>query len=123
MKLYEGLFILPPDVMGDARKNQMINLENMIQKFNGKVHQRHEVGRRVLGYAMKRFKEGYLVAIDFDMDPASQDGYRKALELQEDVLSYMIIAKDAKQEAAAKAPRVPKKAAVPAPQPQKAVQS
>lgn len=93
MKMYEGFFILPPDAASDARKTQMNVLETTLQKFGGKILQRHELGRKPLGYLLKKFREGYHVVIDFDMEPTQQQELRKTLELQEDILKYMITVK------------------------------
>ena len=93
MKLYEGFFILPPDATGDVQKTQINNLETTIQKFSGKVAQRHELGRRPLGYTLKKFREGYHVVLDFEMDPPTVQELRKNLELQDGLLKYMITVK------------------------------
>ena len=103
MKYYEGFFILPPDATTEARKTQVSGAEGLVQKFGGKVIQRQEVGRRFLGYPVKKFKEGYMMTLDFEMDPASQIAFRNALELHEDILKFMITIKTKKQEAAASA--------------------
>ncbi len=98
MKTYEGFFVLPPDATADVRKTQMNVLETTIQKFGGKISQRHELGRKPLGYLLKKFREGYHVVIDFDMEPTQQQELRKTWELQEDLLKYMVTVKIPKPE-------------------------
>lgn len=107
MKVYEGFFVLPPDATADARKNQLAALENSIQKAGGKITQRQELGRRPLGYMIRKFKDGYMICWDFEMDPASQEGFRRTIELQEDIIKYMITNKVAPSENAAAAQAKP----------------
>ena len=94
MKSYEGYFVLPPDATIDMRKNQIKALEEMVKKFQGRVIQKTELGRRFLGYPVRKFKEGYAVVVDFESEPKEQDAFRKALDLHEDVIKYMITIKE-----------------------------
>ncbi len=105
MKLYEGFFILPPDATNDARKTQITNLETSIQKFGGKIVQRIELGRKPIGYMLKKFREGYQVVVDFEMNPPSVQDLRKVLELQEDTLKYMVTVKVPKPDLPQVAPK------------------
>lgn len=103
MKMYDGFFILPADATTEQRKSQLQALENLIQKFNGRVAQKNELGRRPIGYMLKKSREGFMVTLDFEMDPSSQPGFRQALELHEDLLKFMITVKEQKETAPANA--------------------
>ena len=110
MKAYEGVFIFPPEAAGDGRKAQLKSLEDLIVKFQGAVIQKNEWGKRPLGYPLRKFREGYFVVADFEMPTSQAVEFRKSLELQEDIMKYMItIKKEAKPEKkpAAKAPAAP----------------
>lgn len=111
MKAYEGVFIFPPESAGDARKTQLKNLDDLIVKFQGSVIQKNEWGKKLLGYPLKKFREGYVVVTDFEMPSLQATEFRKSLELQEDLLKYMITIKvavkpDKKAASAAAAPAV-----------------
>ena len=93
MKPYEGMFILPPEATADARKAQIASLEELIGKHRGGVLQKNEWGKRSLGYLIRKFSEGYVVVVDFEMDPTQTEAFRKALELHEAVLKFMITVK------------------------------
>ena len=95
MKAYEGVFIFPPEAGADARKTQLKNLDDTIAKFQGSVIQKNEWGKKQLGYPLKKFREGYVVVTDFEMPTSQTIEFRKTLELQEDLLKYMIIIKAA----------------------------
>ena len=93
MKAYEGIFIFPPESAADARKAQLKNLDDIISKFQGSIIQKNEWGKKPLGYPIKKFREGYVVVTDFEMPTSQATEFRKMLELQEDVLKYMITVK------------------------------
>ena len=105
MKSYEGVFIFPPEAASDARKVQLKNLEDLIGKFEGSVQQKTEWGKKPLGYPIKKFREGWVVVADFQMNPAGATEFRKMLELQEDLLKYMITVKQEGKAEKKSAPR------------------
>lgn len=115
MKAYEGYFILPPEAALDARKQQLKMMDDTIKKFNGKVLQKTEIGKRFLGYSIRKHREGYAVVVDFELEPRQQDGFRRAMELQEDIVKFMITVKTAVPQAEkAEAPKTtPRPAAAP----------
>lgn len=90
MKKYECLFIFPPEVTGEARKDPSGEATKWIEKFQGKVIQKTDLGKRSIGYSIKKFKEGKVLVFDFEMDPARVQEFRKELELQEGLLKYTV---------------------------------
>lgn len=96
MKSYEGLFIFPPDSTPDVRKNQLKNLDDLITRFKGQITQKTEWGRKPLGYAIKKFQEGYCMVYDFQMETSQATDFRKGLQLQEDVIKFMVTLKNMK---------------------------
>lgn len=96
MKLYEGIFVLSPQASADERKAQEQALENLIKKFEGRVTERHDWGRRPLGYPVKKFKEGFFVILVFELPTLKLAELRKTLELHPDLLKFMITVKNPK---------------------------
>ena len=108
MTSYEGIFIFPPDSAGDARKAQLKTLDDSIAKFQGSIVQKNEWGKKMLGYPLKKFREGYVVVTDFNMPSLQAIEFRKNLELQEDLLKYMVTVKaKVKPEKKAEVPPAP----------------
>ena len=97
MKSYELVVILPPDSGPDERKAQEKALEDLVGRGKGKVVQKTEIGKRPLGYLLRKFKEGVFLFWELSMEPASIDELRKGLELRDDVLSYMLTIKPSKE--------------------------
>ena len=106
MEVYEAVFIFPPESAAEARKSQLKSLDDLFAKFQGEIIQKTEWGKRPLGYPVRKFREGYFLLVDYKMDPARATEFRKALELQEELLKFMNCVKDIKKEtkAAAKLP-------------------
>ncbi|MDD5216711.1 MAG: 30S ribosomal protein S6 [Candidatus Omnitrophica bacterium] len=123
MKAYEGVFIYPPDSGTDTREREFRTLDDLIKKFQGTITEKIDLGRRQLGYSLKKFRDGYFLVLHFQMDPAKIDEFRKALELSEEVLKYMLTVKDLKaaaklaKRAAAQAAKPAAPAPAPAPSP------
>ena len=49
-----------------------------------------EVGTRKFGFKIGKFAEGKVFSIQYQMDPAQADGFRKALEMEEKLLSFTL---------------------------------
>ena len=98
MKSYEGLFFLTPEATIEIRKNQLKNIEAILEKFKGKITQTVEWGKRVFGYPVKKHKESHVMVLDFQLDPLKLAEVRATFLLQEDILKFMITVKDTKLE-------------------------
>ena len=107
MKPYEGVFIFPPESAPEERKTQLKSLDDLIAKFHGEIVQKMEWGKRPLGYAIRKFREGHFLIVDFKMSPSGMAEFRKNLDLQDSLLKYMVTVKDTKvdKKAAAKPPQ------------------
>lgn len=94
MKSYEGTFIFPPEQSTDLQKAQVQQVEDLIKKCKGSVVQKTEWGKKTLGYPIRKFREGYVVFLEFQMDTTQAPEFRKALELQERLIKFMITVKN-----------------------------
>ena len=98
MRQYDGLFIFTPRETADNRKRQISNLENLIKKHEGTIIQKSEWGDKLMGYPIRKHKEGYFLVLEFTMNPAQMTSFRNALELQDDLLKLMITVYNAKKQ-------------------------
>jgi ribosomal protein S6 len=96
MRNYEGVFIFPPDVSADAKRKQEQDLEDILGKFGGTVSSKVEIGKKPLGYEVRKFREGQVYIYDFQMKPDKASGFRKALDLLGGLIKYMITVKSEK---------------------------
>ena len=90
MKKYEGLFIFPPEITGESHKDPAAEVTKWIEKFQGKVIQKTDLGKKALGHMIRKYKDGRMFLFDFEMDPSRTQEFRKELELQENLLKYMV---------------------------------
>ncbi len=88
MKAYEGLFIF--SVEAAAQDNVAAEVTAWIQRFEGVVEQVTEVGTRKLGFKIRKFTEGKVFAVSYQMNPAQAEAFRKALEMEEKLLSFTL---------------------------------
>ena len=110
MKSYEGFFVFPPESTPEVRKQQLKNLDDLIAKHKGQVAQKTEWGKKPLGYIIKKHQEGYGMIYDFQMDPAQATEFRKGLELQEDLIKFMVTVKVVAKAEKVSKPSAPKPA-------------
>lgn len=115
MNSYEGVFIFPPDIAPDARKAQFKSLDELFAKAGAEIVQKTEWGKKTLGYTIKKFNEGHYLIVDYKMNPAKTEEFRKAVELQDSIIKYMITARDleAEKKAAAAKAKITRPAAAP----------
>jgi ribosomal protein S6 len=90
MKKYEGLFIFPPEITGESHKDPAGEVVMWIEKFLGKVIQKSDLGKKPLGHMIGKYKDGRTFVFEFEMDPSRAQDFRKEIELQENLLRYMV---------------------------------
>jgi len=90
MKKYEGLFIFPPEITGESQKDPASEVVKWIEKFQGKVIQKTDLGKRPLGHMIGKYRDGRTFVFEFEMSPSRAQDFRKELELQENLLRYMV---------------------------------
>ena len=90
MKKYEGLFIFPPEITGESHKDPAAEVVKWIEKFQGKVLQKTDLGKKKLGHMIRKYNDGRTFVFEFEMDPSRAQDFRKELELQENLLRYMV---------------------------------
>lgn len=88
---YEAIFIFPPEEGPEAWKEGEKRLEETLRRFGGRTLQRDDWGRRPLGYAIQKVREGRMLLWHFEMEASQVAGFRKALELDEKILKSMIV--------------------------------
>ncbi|MBI3316794.1 MAG: 30S ribosomal protein S6 [Candidatus Omnitrophica bacterium] len=113
MRWYDGAFVFHSEPSQDAKTQQLKTLEELIKKLGGQVREKMDLGRRPLGYGIKKQREGTLATVEFELDPAQMQELRKALQLFEGLLTFMITVKSVKREKKPKTKPAP--AAVKAP--------
>lgn len=105
MKLYECVVILPPNTSPEDRKKQEQAVTSAVEKAKGKVVDRKENGIKPLAYEIKKHKEGFVLIYTFNLDGAAVTEVNKVLQLNQDVIKYMLTCKDERLDAYAEVVR------------------
>ena len=90
MGLYEGLFIVQPDLSAEAQKTVFTQIEEPISKQGGTIETAQEWGRRALAYPIRKKREGVYYLVRFQLEPKSMDTLKKGYSLNESILGSLI---------------------------------
>ena len=90
MRSYEALVIFPAQTPGESIQDGKNVFEDTVKKHEGKVVTRNELGRRLLGYTVKKQKEGNFVSFVFELAPEKTDAFKRALQLSDEILKFTI---------------------------------
>ena len=93
MKKYEILLMLPIHTGAELQQADTSAFETALTKQGGKILHRTDMGRRFLGYIVKKTKEAQIVSFDFELSPDKINELRRALLLEEGILKFTLIVK------------------------------
>lgn len=93
MRPYEALFILPPDAGSGLSKEEEKHIEDLIRRWGGRPFDRTDLGPRLLGYPLRKHREGRLSVWNFEMEPVKLDEFRKTILLDEKILKVIVTRK------------------------------
>ncbi len=90
MPSYELTYVLRPlDDTALSAVNERIN--NLIASSGGEIIARNDWGKRHLAYPIKKLTEGIYVALQVNLPPTAVRTIERALQLNDDVLRYLMI--------------------------------
>ena len=96
MRNYEGVFIINPDLAGDAAKGASTQVQEMITKTGGRVDGLQDWGKRRLAYKIAKKHDGNYLVVNFQMDPKQTKKFEQSLRLNDNVIRYLLVNKDEK---------------------------
>ncbi|MFZ5802268.1 MAG: 30S ribosomal protein S6 [Candidatus Omnitrophota bacterium] len=92
MKKYELLAIFPPESGPDTRREELQAVEDAVKKVHGTLLERQEMGRRVLGYEVKKSREGFPLLFQLNLDPSKVADLNKILSMEPKVSKFTLSA-------------------------------
>lgn len=95
MRNYEGVLILNPDLPADQSKGVVAQVQEMVTKNGGRVDGLQEWGKRRLAYKIGKKHEGNYLIVNFQMDSKQTKKLEQAFRLNDGVLRYLLVNKDA----------------------------
>ena len=95
MRNYEGVFILNPDLAGDAAKGAVAQVQELVTKNGGRVDGLQEWGKRRLAYKIGKKQEGNYLLVNFQIDTQQTKKLEQSLRLNDQIIRYLLVNKDA----------------------------
>ena len=95
MRNYEGVIILNPDLAGEAAKGAVVQVQELVTKNGGRVDGLQEWGKRRLAYKIGKRQEGNYLVVNFQMDTQATKKLEQGLRLNDQVMRYLLVNKDA----------------------------
>lgn len=91
--LYEGMFVLGPNLTDEARMQLLEKIKSGITSRQGQIQKEHDMGRRKLAYKIQKHSEGYYVLIYFNLVSDGMKDFWHELSLMEEtgLLRYMTL--------------------------------
>ncbi len=93
MPSYELTYILRPlDEVALNTVNERV--ASFVSSSGGQVTARNDWGRRRFAYPIRKINEGYYVSLQVTLPPQAVRAVERALQLNDDVLRYLVIRLD-----------------------------
>ncbi len=90
MGLYEGFFIVTPDLTEANQKGILTQIEETITKQGGTLETAQEWGRRPLAYTIRKKREGVYYLVRFHLSPSALSTIRRNYKVNESILGTLI---------------------------------
>ena len=94
MRNYEMVFIIRPDMEGDDLDGVISDVEDLIERNEGKVTKVEPWGLRRMAYPIDDHQEGHYVLTTFELEPLSVASLERALTLRETVIRHLVVRLD-----------------------------
>ncbi|PID82604.1 MAG: 30S ribosomal protein S6 [Clostridiales bacterium] len=94
MNKYESIVVFRPDLEDEAREELLKKFTGIIEK-NGKVESVDDWGLKRLAYDIEKLSDGYFYLINFDSSPDLPKELERNYKINDKVLRYNVIRKDA----------------------------
>ena len=90
---YELIIAYKPILFDDLKKGAISKIDAIIKELDGSWEQVENHGKKLLAYEIKGMKEGHYVEYKLNMDSMKSDILVKELNLNQDVLRFLVIKK------------------------------
>ena len=86
MRLYESVVILNPHNTEEQMRGCVAKLEEIFKKYDAKLVNRVDWGRRPLGFHIQKLSEGFYMLVEFEANPAKLAEIQNAFRLADFIL-------------------------------------
>ncbi|MBU1862958.1 MAG: 30S ribosomal protein S6 [Candidatus Omnitrophica bacterium] len=96
VRQYECILIFDPTLDETVLTQEIKTAEDFIKNNGGNVSNKSVPKKTVLGYRIKRRKEGHYIILDFTLDTTKVKEFNNVLNLKETLLRFNLIVKKEK---------------------------
>ena len=93
MNKYESVIIVNPNVDEEGLKALEDKFTGLINE-KGKVESVESMGKKVLAYEIKKFKEATYVVFKFEADPSLISELERVYRITDDILKFIVVRKE-----------------------------
>lgn len=94
MKRYEIMYIIRPNLEEQARKDLIVNLNQVLTSNGSQEAKVDEWGIRDLAYEIADFTKGYYVVLNVVSPIEAINEVDRVMKIREDIIRHIIIARD-----------------------------
>ncbi|NLW52280.1 MAG: 30S ribosomal protein S6 [Tissierellia bacterium] len=94
MKNYEMIVVFKPNLEEEVRNSGLERLYEAINA-NGTVGEVGDWGQKKLAYEINYIKEGHYYLVNFQADPSVITEVERRSQIQDSIIRYMVISKEA----------------------------
>ena len=91
---YESIYIINPNVEGEALKGLVGKFNALIESEGGKVTETNEWGMKKLAYPIKKLNQGYYVLVNFEAKAEFIDELERVYKITDNVIKFITIRKE-----------------------------
>ena len=95
MNKYEVMYIIKPTVEAEARAAVIEKFSQVITANGGTVESVEELGMKKLAYEINYIGEGFYVLVNFTADAALPAELERNFRINENIMRYIVIKKEA----------------------------
>jgi len=93
LRKYEALIITQVKPSREGVQGEQAAFEEAVRKQEGKIVGHTDLGKRTLGYRVKKMREGQMTIYDFELIPAKVESLKRILHRSDDILRFMVTSK------------------------------
>ncbi len=95
MRKYELTLILDPKLKKENRGKLIDKVKSLVKsKAKGKVVEENDWGTKKMEYEIKGHSKGHYIEYDLELDEHKISVFENSLQLQEEILRYLIVSKE-----------------------------
>ena len=95
MNKYELAVVVSAKIEDDERAQVIEKVKALVERFDGKISDVDEWGKKRLAYEIQKMKEGFYYFIHFESDSVCPNEVEAHIRIMEPVIRYLCVRQDA----------------------------